>query len=163
MSGDIQLIARSLYSEQYPTLAWENSSFILQESFLFRSALLASGWIGVDFDGTLCELGSDHENFGVGAPVQEMINRVRRWLSLGLEVKVVTARVADGSSLNRYRHERAVKDFCLEHLGRELEVTCKKDYNMIELWDDRAVGVWSNTGVPRLGSAFWLKEGEERC
>ena len=35
-----------------------------------------------------------------------------------------------------------------------LEVTCTKDFHMIEVWDDRAVQVVSNTGSPVL-SARW--------
>ena len=34
----------------------------------------------------------------------------------------------------------------MEHIGRRLIVTCVKDYEMIELWDDRAVAVEFNTG-----------------
>jgi hypothetical protein len=39
-------------------------------------------------------------------------------------------------------------DWLLDHIGQALEVTCTKDYGMIELWDDRAVRVIPNTGEP---------------
>ena len=34
----------------------------------------------------------------------------------------------------------------MKHIGQELEVTCTKDFGMIELWDDRAIRVEKNTG-----------------
>lgn len=34
------------------------------------------------------------------------------------------------------------------HIGRVLPITNIKDYQMIELWDDRAVQVIPNTGQP---------------
>jgi len=37
-----------------------------------------------------------------------------------------------------------------------LEATCIKDLNMIELWDDRAVGVFHNTGEPSGPSPLGL-------
>ena len=42
--------------------------------------------------------------------------------------------------------EKAIADWCLEHIGQALPVTCIKDFEMIELWDDRAVAVETNTG-----------------
>lgn len=103
----------------------------------------AGGWIGVDLDGTLAEyngwVGPDH----IGAPVPLMLQRVKAWLEAGKTVKIFTARVAfdeDGSVGS------AIKTWCLKHVGQELEVTCKKDYGMMELWDDRAVQVVPNTG-----------------
>jgi len=38
--------------------------------------------------------------------------------------------------------------WCEKHLGLALPVTCVKDMHMIELWDDRAVQVVTNTGMP---------------
>jgi hypothetical protein len=40
----------------------------------------------------------------------------------------------------------AIDAWCLEHLGRTLEVTAIKDYGMLQLWDDRCVQVIPNTG-----------------
>jgi hypothetical protein len=42
--------------------------------------------------------------------------------------------------------EPAIKAWCLENIGIELPVTCSKDKDMLELWDDRAVTVEHNTG-----------------
>ena len=76
----------------------------------------------------------------------KMVERVKRWLKEGREVKIMTARVA--MPHGRTRAEAAIKAWCKEHIGQELPVTHQKDYGMIELWDDRAVQVRMNTGEP---------------
>lgn len=102
------------------------------------------GWIAVDLDGTLAHYdhwrGSDH----VGAPVELMVARVRNWLDEGRDVRVFTARIADGEPETK----RVIQDWCEQHIGQRLEVTNVKDFQMIELWDDRAVQVIPNTGEP---------------
>jgi hypothetical protein len=116
------------------------------------------GWIGVDLDGTLAMYdhwrGIEH----IGAPIPAMVDRVQQWLANGQEVKIFTARVDGGEvalamgDKNGEAHrdipevERHIRAWCLKHIGRELPVTCKKDYGMVELWDDRAVQVIPNTG-----------------
>ena len=114
-----------------------------------------SGWIGVDFDGTLAVY--DGWNDGsLGAPVPLMLQRVKDWLADGKEVRIVTARVSstglmvgqkrdDESFAEQQRH--AIQAWCVEHIGRPLKVTASKDFAMTELWDDRAVRVEMNTGV----------------
>jgi len=112
----------------------------------------ASGWIGVDLDGTLAHyekwVGPEH----IGEPIPAMVGRVKRWLAEGRDVRIFTARVShDGSALrlNEALIARgAVERWCREHLGQVLLVTCTKDYAMLELWDDRAVQVRLNTGEP---------------
>lgn len=103
-----------------------------------------SGWIGVDLDGTLAEYygwkGAEH----IGKPIPLMVERVKRWLAKGQEVRIFTARVwnedEDHATTDRIQH------WCLVNIGEMLQVTCAKDYGMIELWDDRAVQVVPNTG-----------------
>lgn len=110
------------------------------------------GWIGVDLDGTLAHYdgwkGIEH----IGAPVPAMVERVRQWLQEGRRVKVMTARVWSDGSMARNREvyiaTKHIHNWCLEHLGSVLEVTCQKDMGMIELWDDRCVRVIANTGEP---------------
>ena len=106
-------------------------------------------WIGVDLDGTLARVdswkGMDH----VGEPVPLMMRRVRAWREKGLKVKVVTARAGDPVGL-------AAAQAWLEAQGLgDLEVTDRKDFGMVELWDDRAVQVVHNAGICFLSpSAF---------
>jgi hypothetical protein len=106
-----------------------------------------NGWVGVDLDGTLAEyngwVGPNH----IGEPVPKMVERVRRWLSKGITVKIFTARVGPRQDVNEVIASTiAIKSWCAKHIGTVLDITCEKDYSMIELWDDRAVQVIKNTG-----------------
>lgn len=107
-------------------------------------------WIAVDLDGTLAEYG-EWLGFGViGAPIPLMVERVKRWLAQGKTVKIFTARVACGENDDPADVETsrlAIEIWCNTHIGRILPVTNKKDYGMVELWDDRAVAVIPNTGI----------------
>ncbi len=103
-----------------------------------------SSWIGVDLDGTLAQdLGEPH-GYAIGPPIPEMVERVKAWLAEGIEVRIFTARVSKEEE--RSYQMLTIQHWCGEHIGRELKVTCIKDFNMWELWDDRAVQVVKNTG-----------------
>jgi len=136
------------------------------------------GWIGVDLDGTLAHYDKWAGPTEIGAPIAPMVNRVKAWLAAGLEVRILTARVAVVEATPDYvdrvkahataagiatfdaeRHisewneavvriRSAIELWCLEHIGRALPVTCVKDFGMIELWDDRAIRVRTNVGEP---------------
>lgn len=102
------------------------------------------GWIAVDLDGTLAYYVSGQWP-KIGAPIMPMVERIKRWLAEGKEVRIMTARV--GPPFDEERSQRkAIRDWCFKHIGQELEVTCMKDFDMIEQWDDRAVQVIPNTG-----------------
>jgi len=117
------------------------------------------GWIAVDLDGTLARYdgwrGEDH----IGEPIVPMVARVKDWLREGRDVRIFTARVDGGEVAmamgnpagERFRDVTRVRGFieawCEKHLGRVLPVTNRKDYGMIELWDDRCVQVIPNTGL----------------
>lgn len=105
----------------------------------------SNGWIGVDLDGTLAHYdgwkGVEH----IGAPVPLMLARVKGWLAEGKRVKVFTARVAGSDQYQALAHIHA---WLKEHVGEILEVTCRKDFGMVELWDDRCVQVVPNEGRP---------------
>jgi hypothetical protein len=116
-----------------------------------------SGWIAVDFDGTLAVYHSGQGVASCGAPIPKMVERVKAWLAEGKEVRILTARVFVPSVSYRGRspqdyfddaaHQREmIQDWCRAHLGQKLDVQCEKDYDMIELWDDRAIAVEKNTG-----------------
>lgn len=118
---------------------------------------MMGGWVGVDLDGTLAEY-NGWNGGEIGGPVAPMVERVKHWLSQGIEVRIMTARVAPAdSSLQNDQgvvHDQEFVDdqtkriqaWCLKHIGQELRVTASKDLAMIELWDDRAVTVQPNTG-----------------
>lgn len=66
----------------------------------------------------------------------------------GRIVKIVTAWVAP---LGRTREEvetakRIILRWCMDHNIPIADITCSKDFAMLELWDDRAVQVIPNTG-----------------
>lgn len=116
------------------------------------------GWIAVDLDGTLAEYhgwkGVDH----VGDPVPAMLERVKRWIAEGHDIRIFTARVDGGEVAikmgeeggKQYRNVAQVRSiieaWCLKHIGQVLPVTNVKDFGMMEVWDDRAVQVVPNTG-----------------
>lgn len=107
-----------------------------------------SGWIGVDLDGTLAYYdvwrGEEH----IGALIPAMAERVRRWLDAGIEVRIFTARVTKRDDGGDVRARRAIEAYTHAHFGQTLKVTNVKDYGLIQFWDDRAVGVIPNTGIP---------------
>lgn len=97
------------------------------------------GWIGVDLDATLAKY--DGWNGGeIGEPIEPMMQRVQYWLAGGTEVRIMTARA------DRPEQVTKVQDWLESHGLPRLAVTNKKDFKMIELWDDRAVTVEPNTG-----------------
>jgi len=94
------------------------------------------GWVGIDLDGTLANYdswkGIDH----IGDPIPFGLGYVTYLLDRGVEVKIVTARVQEGPEAIQH-----IKDWCLKHLGKELEVTDKKDMSMVVLIDDRVANI----------------------
>jgi hypothetical protein len=119
-------------------------------------------WVAVDLDGTLAEhhgskgwQGYDH----IGPPIPAMLQAVKDFLEDGIEVRIFTARAAMHGKLvspdQDYREPQPficidavgpIKKWCKEHIGQELEVTCKKDPGCVLILDDRAMQVIQNTG-----------------
>ena len=102
-------------------------------------------WVGFDFDGTIART----DNFGhfqppypLGEPVPAMLDTIRSLLAAGITVKIFTARAMEPENIP------AIQDWTERHgLGR-LDATHQKDYNLIRFFDDRAISVIENTGVP---------------
>jgi len=95
----------------------------------------------VDLDGTLAKYNGDIET--IGAPIQAMMDRVRRWHREGKKVKIFTARVADES---REKQLPLIQQWLKDHDLEGLEVTNEKTPSAIAVWDDRARQVRKNTG-----------------
>lgn len=108
------------------------------------------GWIGVDLDGTLAYYDGWKGPSHIGDPIPLMAERVKRWLALGMDVRIVTARAGRASEA------AIVSKWCEVHFGKALPVTDRKDYAMVALWDDRAVAVETNTGI--VVKRSWPKE-----
>lgn len=106
----------------------------------------SKAWLGVDLDCTLAHYTDWSTNGGaIGNPVPAMVERVKRWLAQGVDVRIFTARVHPSNP----RHEEDamnIRAWTEEHIGVGLPVTCSKDFNMVALWDDLAVSVEPNTG-----------------
>ena len=115
-----------------------------------------TGWIGVDLDGTLAYYDGWVSETHIGDPIPEMVARVKRWLEQGETVKIFTARVSGREGLELAKVTAAILLWCQVHIGQKLDITCCKDYDMVELWDDRCVQVIMNTGVPVGKSAQGL-------
>lgn len=113
-------------------------------------------WIGVDFDGTLAvSIPNRTDPYQLGKPVYEMVNRVKDWLYKGYTVKLFTARMCEYSTTTGQKRdlklmETLLKEWCKRHIGHELECVNAKDGNMEVLWDDRAVRVLPDLGLPDI-------------
>ena len=106
------------------------------------------GWIGVDLDGTLAEYHPGQQmvlKAQIGPPIMPMVNRIKRWIAEGQEVRILTAR-ASGDEYLANRNIAAIEAWTKQHIGVALVVTAEKDYELVQLWDDKAVAVEPNTG-----------------
>lgn len=96
--------------------------------------------IAVDLDGTLAFYdrwrGSEH----VGEPIPKMLARVHRWLALGEQVVIFTARASEPEKI------APVYAWMLKHGLQDCKLSCMKTMDISEFWDDRAVRVEPNTG-----------------
>lgn len=119
---------------------------------------MGTGWIGVDFDGTLAIYNGFVAPTVLGEPIPRMVDRVKRWLEDGKQVKIFTARIA---CPQHAEVTQAIQDWCVSHIGRALEVTNVKDIHMVELWDDRCVQMVLNTGLT-VFEVETAKRSEER-
>lgn len=94
----------------------------------------------VDLDGTLARYegwkGPEH----VGEPIPLMAERVKKWIENGKTVKIFTARASVAEQIP------PIKEWLKSNGFGDLEVTCCKGFDAVEIWDDRAVTVESNTG-----------------
>lgn len=103
--------------------------------------------VGVDFDRTLAVYTRYIDCDVLGDPIPLMVDTVKRHLDRGDQVVIFTARVhPDHTTDEVMRAEAAIKAWCRLHIGVELPVTCMKSPKMHLIYDDRAVGIFPNTG-----------------
>lgn len=102
-------------------------------------------WIGFDLDGTLAEHGKYKGPEHIGTMIQRMKEILLECLRQRFRVKIMTARMSHADTRDESR--TIIQDWLEANGLPRLEVTCKKDYKMIRLYDDRAVQVIPNTGV----------------
>ena len=97
-------------------------------------------WYGVDLDGTLAYL--DASIFPIiGKLVPLIFEKVKDLLRLNFRVKIFTARASEVDEITRIR--KWLKE---NGLPNNLEITNIKDYNCVQIWDDKARQVIFNTG-----------------
>lgn len=123
----------------------------------------SKAWVGIDLDGTLAFY--DKYRAGhIGEPIKPMVEYVKTLLENDVEVKIVTARASTSLIIEDEEAFEAemilIRNWCFKHLGKRLEVTDSKDFNMVFLVDDRAVTVEMNTGEfivspPSISSIKW--------
>jgi len=101
-------------------------------------------WYGIDFDGTLSMYYGFKGPGHTGDPIPRMVTRVKQWIAAGMKVKIFTARISVPDQ--RQEAETAIREWCLRHIGKELEITNIKDIGMVVLYDDRCKQVETNTG-----------------
>ena len=119
-------------------------------------------WTGFDLDGTLAEYdgwkGIDH----IGKPIKPMCDVMKKIRDEGTKVKILTARVAprkDGSNAEDAR--KHIEKWCEKNLGFVPEITHEKDSCMDVLYDDRAVQVIPNKGIPIVEAAQSIADGKK--
>jgi hypothetical protein len=103
------------------------------------------GWVGFDLDGTLAEYTEWQGPSHIGKPIIPMVEKVKTLIAQGTKVKIMTAR-AYPQGRNTTIALDAIRSWCRIYIGTELEITYMKDYNMLELYDDRCIQIIPNTG-----------------
>lgn len=106
---------------------------------------MGRGWIAVDLDNTLATYDKFHGLGHIGPPVPLMVERIKAILNAGdYDVKLFSARVSDPEweSVGL----PAWQQWSQKYLGTVLEATNSKDFDTLEIWDDKAVQVEKNTG-----------------
>lgn len=94
-----------------------------------------------DLDGTLAHYHGTLNT--IGDPIPEMYMRVKKWLEQGYNVKVFTARASVPELIP------PIREWLDKHDLMEVGITNSKDFDVIEIWDDRAIEVVHNLGIPR--------------
>ena len=104
------------------------------------------GHIAVDLDCTLAYYDGWKGPAHIGDPIPAMAQRLREWLASGREVVIFTAR-ASRSYDERDLAIATIQDWTQRHFGVRLRVTAEKDFDTVQIWDDRARQVTANTGI----------------
>ena len=109
----------------------------------FPTFICQSGWVGVDFDGTLARTdnaGHFFPPYPLGEPIPEMVAMVKTLLEAGITVKIFSARACEPASIP------VIQAWTQANGLGCLEVTNVKDFNLIRFFDDRAIQVVPNKG-----------------
>lgn len=118
----------------------------------------AAGWWGFDLDGTIAKYDGFKGSDVIGEPIAPMIAKIKSMLDDGIDVRIFTARVSPSAIVGHAKEQNiepdeelqkvvsAIVNWCVEHIGRPLQITHSKDFAMIGLYDDRAIQIVPNEG-----------------
>ena len=98
------------------------------------------GWVGVDLDGTLARYDGWISIEHIGEPIEKMLTVVLNMINEGVDVRIFTARCMDQSAIP------FIETWCKKYIGKILPITNIKDYDMLCLYDGRAIPVKFNEG-----------------
>ena len=98
-------------------------------------------WIGIDFDGTLAFYDGWRGIEHIGEPIKPMVEFVKDLVSQNKKIKIFTARATNEDAIP------CIQAWLKENDLPEFEITNKKDFGMIMLYDDRCTRVVTNSGI----------------
>jgi hypothetical protein len=116
------------------------------------------GVILVDLDGTLAHYDGWKGEEHIGDPIPEMVNKIKQDHSEGYRLKIFTARVCnhvhwvsliDNKDLKRNYSivlEWLKKHNIIQFLDKNEPIAITKNWEVVEIWDDRAKQIELNTG-----------------
>lgn len=112
------------------------------------------GWIGVDLDRTLAHYDGWKGVSHIGEPIPRMLNLVRNWVSVGIDVRIFTARISGCTYTEMQIVKGYIEEWCKHYIGKVLPITDQKDFAMVRMYDDIAVQVIPNSGVFTISPEF---------
>jgi hypothetical protein len=104
--------------------------------------LVPNGWVGMDFDGVLAQCTTPQSLFSMGEPVETMLNRVKQWQMVDVDVRLFTARAGDPAQV------AMIAEWLQDHGLKPMRITDQKDFQMAQFFDCHAVHVIHNMGEP---------------
>lgn len=102
--------------------------------------LVPQGWIGVELDGVLATATTPQALSVIGEPVDAMMNRIRQWVMVDVDVRILTARAGVEGQVS------LIHQWLASHGIKPLPVTDQKDFRMVQFFDCDAVHVICNRG-----------------
>lgn len=120
--------------------------------------------VACDLDGTLAHYCGWVHHADIGAPIPEMVAKVKTWLSEGKVVYIFTARMSANDHSILPEIQTAIENWCRIHVGQVLPITGRKLLSFSEIHDDRARRIVPNIGVEfqdELINRFALANMEE--
>ena len=99
--------------------------------------------VAVDLDKTLAEMKGPFKPGAIGKPIPEMVDRVKKMIADGEDVRIFTARVSDDP---KGTERAAIEAWLHRSIGQALPITDRKTAQTTLILDDRARQVEPNTG-----------------